>query len=243
VKTRRCNAADHGGAAGPGPSSRPHEMALAAAGRLADRSIRLRLRLLLIGLPFAGGAGLVLHILAGVSLPLAIVAFACGGAVLWILLLPRLTAAARQSVRRRALIGMTGGLAGTVAYDAARYGTVALFAMSFQPFHVLRVFGEAFIGTGHSAALTFAVGAAYHLSNGVFFGAAYGLAFRRYAWWSGLLWGIGLELCMATLYPAWLRIQMLGEFLQVSAVGHVVYGSVLGLVAAHQLRTANDRRA
>lgn len=243
MKTRRRNAAYSGRTAVLGPAARPRKMGLATTGRLAEGSIRLRLRLLLIGLPFAGGAGLVLHILAGVSLPLAIVALACGGAVLWILLLPRLTAAARHSVRRRALIGMTGGLAGTVAYDAARYGTVALFSMSFQPFHVLRLFGEAFIGTGHSAALTFTVGAAYHLSNGVFFGAAYALAFRRYAWWSGLLWGIGLELCMATLYPAWLRIQMLGEFLQVSAVGHVVYGSVLGLVTAHLLRTADDRRA
>jgi hypothetical protein len=37
---------------------------------------------------------------------------------------------------------------------------------------------------------------------------------------------------MATLYPSWLRIQQFGEFLQVSALGHVVYGSVLGLVAA-----------
>jgi hypothetical protein len=56
--------------------------------------------------------------------------------------------------------------------------------------------------------------------------------FRRPSWWTGALWGIALELCMATLYPSWLRIQMLSEFLEVSAVGHVVYGSVLGLVAA-----------
>jgi hypothetical protein len=41
---------------------------------------------------------------------------------------------------------------------------------------------------------------------------------------------------MATLYPAWLRIQMLGEFLEVSALGHVVYGSVLGLVAGAGVR-------
>jgi hypothetical protein len=218
-------------------------MALATNGRSAEGSIRLPLRLLLIGLPFAGGAGLVLYILAGVSLPLAIVALACGGAVLWALVMPKLTVAARQSLRQRAVIGMTAGLAGTVAYDAARYGTVALFAMSFQPFHVLSLFGEAFIGTGHSVWLTFAVGAAYHLSNGVFFGVAYALAFRRYAWWSGVLWGIGLELCMATLYPAWLRIQMLGEFLQVSAVGHVVYGSVLGVVAAKALQRADRRTA
>lgn len=198
---------------------------------------------MLIGLPLAGGAGLVLHILAGASLPLAIVALALGGSVLWAVALRRLTVAARRSLRQRAVIGMASGLAGTVAYDAARYGTVALFAMSFRPFHVLSLFGEAFIGTGHSATLTFAVGAAYHISNGVFFGAAYCLALRRYAWWSGALWGVGLELCMATLYPAWLRMQMLHEFLEVSAVGHVVYGSVLGIVAAQGLPWVARRAA
>jgi len=195
-----------------------------------------RRRILLIGLPMAGGAGLVVHILADVSLPLAVGFLALCGAGLWVFVLSRLGPMARAGLRRQARVGLVAGLLGTFAYDLARYATVAVFSMSFKPFHVFSVFGEAFIGSGHSAALTFAVGMAYHISNGTFFGVAYTLTFRRPAIWTGVLWGIGLELCMATLYPSWLRIQALGEFLQVSAVGHVVYGSVLWLLAGAGIR-------
>jgi hypothetical protein len=201
-------------------------------GRSQVRYPALRRRVLLVGLPMAGGAGLVVHILAGISLPLAIGVLALGGAALWAWVVSRLPAASRTALRRRAGIGVVAGLAGTVAYDLARYGTVALFSMSFQPFHVLYLFGVAFIGAGHAEPVTYAVGLAYHVANGTFFGLAYTLVFRRPTWWTGALWGIALEVCMATLYPSWLRIQMLREFLEVSALGHVVYGSVLGLVAA-----------
>ena len=100
------------------------------------------------------------------------------------------------------------------------------------------IFGELFIGTGHSEAATFAAGFLYHLSNGTFFGLAYTLVFRRPQWWTGALWGIGLELSMVTLYPRWLAVQQMNEFLEVSALGHVVYGATLGLVAAAGVRRA-----
>ena len=203
----------------------------------------LRRRVLLIGLPMAGGAGLAMHILADLSLPLAILVFAASGAVVWLLVMKRLPARTWRAVRRRALVGVVAGAIGTVAYDAARYGIVSLFSMSFRPFHVLSLFGEAFIGHGHGEAVTFAVGALYHLSNGTFFGLAYTLVFREPAWWTGALWGIGLELCMATLYPSWLRVVMLREFLEVSAIGHVVYGSVLGVVAARGVAQLRQRDA
>jgi hypothetical protein len=203
----------------------------------------LRRRILLIGLPMAGGAGLAVHILADYSLPLTIVVLAAAGALIWALLLSRMDGATRSALRRRAVVGLGAGLIGTLAYDLARYGVVALFAMSFQPFHVFAVFGELFIGGNHGAAITFAVGAAYHVSNGTFFGLAYTLVFRRPTWWTGALWGIALELCMVTLYPAWLRIVMLREFLEISAIGHVVYGSVLGIVAARGIRSMSERRS
>ena len=84
------------------------------------------------------------------------------------------------------------------------------------------------------------MGAGYHLSNGTFFGLAYTLVFKRPWWWTGALWGVGLELVMATLYPNLLRLQMLGEFLQVSAIGHLVYGSTLGALAARGVRLFVD---
>ena len=201
----------------------------------------LRRRLLLAALPMATGAGLVLHILAEVSLPLAIAAFAVLGAAVWLLIVARLRPALRAALRTRLAVGAVAGLVGTIAYDAARYGTVSLFSMSFKPFHVISIFGELFIGTHAGATTTFLVGLLYHLTNGTFFGVAYTLVFARPTWWTGALWGIGLELCMATLYPSWLRIVMLREFLEVSALGHVVYGTVLGIVAGQGVIIAGRR--
>lgn len=202
---------------------------------------RLRLRLLLIGVPMASGAGLVVHILAGFSLPLAVGVLAVGGLAVWIGIWTRLSAQSRLYIRTCVVAGAVGGLSGTVAYDLARYGTVAVFSMSFSPFHVFSLFGEAFLGAGHSATLLFGVGFAYHVCNGTFFGVAYALLFRRYTWWTGALWGMALEAAMASLYPSWLRIQMLREFLEVSVVGHLVYGAVLGTVASVAAGRLRDR--
>lgn len=192
----------------------------------------LRRRLALAGLPAATGAGLVVHILAGSSLLAAIAAVAAAGVGGWGFLLSRLDGATRATLRRRVRIGAVAGLCGTVAYDLARYGSVALFSLSFQPFHVFSVFGEALLGSDHSPALLLVAGTLYHVANGTFFGVTYTLILRRPSVFTGVLWGIALELCMASLYPAWLRIQMFREFLEVTAVGHVVYGAVLGAIAA-----------
>jgi hypothetical protein len=198
----------------------------------------------LILLPLAGGAGLVLHILVDASLPLAVVTIALLGVALWRLLIPRLQAGQRRQIRDRVRAGLVGGVVATCAYDATRYGIVTLLSFSFQPFHVLRLFGELFLGKEASAGPAYAVGIAYHVSNGVTFGITYALLFRRPGPVTGMIWGAALELCMAFLYPSWLRITALGEFLQVSAVGHLVYGAVLGLVVRQMLAAtpAPDRR-
>jgi hypothetical protein len=209
----------------------------------AEALPRLRRRALLLGLPLAGGAGLVVHVVADLSLPLAILALAGAGAGAWILVAGRLPPVPRRMLGRRVRIGAGAGLLGTVAYDLTRYGVVALWSLSFQPFHVFTVFGELFVGPDHAATVLVLVGLAYHLANGTFFGVAYALVVRRPSWWSGALWGIGLELVMATLYPSWLRIQALGEFLEVSAAGHLVYGAVLGALAHRWLRADPNERA
>ena len=201
----------------------------------------LRLRVLLIGLPLAGGAGLVLHILAATALPLGIAGLAVLGAAVWLTVTLRLRPEARRGLYQRARVGIAAGFAGTIAYDLARYGVTALFSLSFQPFHVFNVFGELFIGAGHREVTLFGVGFLYHLSNGTLFGVVYTLMIREPTWRTGALWGVALELCMAALYPSWLRIQMLAEFLEVSAIGHVVYGSVLGLVASRRLGRPQPR--
>ena len=53
---------------------------------------------------------------------------------------------------------------------------------------------------------------------------------------AGVAFALGLEACMVLLYPQWLRLQAVDEFLQVSIFGHVVYGVVLGFAARGEIR-------
>jgi hypothetical protein len=71
--------------------------------------------------------------------------------------------------------------------------------------------------------------------NGVGLGVAYALVVKRPGPISGVLWGLGLELVMALLYPSWLRIRALEEFLTISIFGHVVYGFTLGMLGRRRI--------
>jgi hypothetical protein len=199
-------------------------------------------RLLLVLLPVAGGAGLVAHVLVDVSLPLAFAAIAGAGGLLATVAWRRLSPPARRLLGARLRAGLVGGALGVLAYDAARYGLVALLQLSFQPFHVFEVFGRLFLGDAVSPTTATAAGFAYHVSNGLCFGIAYAVLVRRPGVITGMLWGIALELAMALLYPSWLRIEALSEFLTVSAFGHVIYGGVLGWVVRRRLTPTGTER-
>lgn len=193
-------------------------------------------RVPLLVLPIAGGLGLVVHILTRVSLSLAFAVLAAAGVLAWSLLLPRADPSTRTQLLQRVRVGLLAGLVGTLLYDAARYGIVALLSFSIEPFHVWLLFGRAIIGFAPPEAAAFAVGTAFHLVNGIGFGVAFTLLVRRPTWWRGVLWGLGLELAMALLYPGWLRLTQLQEFMTMSVLGHIVYGGTLGAVAAIALR-------
>jgi hypothetical protein len=196
---------------------------------------------LLLALPLAGGAALVMHILVDVSLPLGLAALALAGASMWAATWRWAPPALRARLRARVWAGLRAGIVATAAYDLCRYGVVALLAFSFKPFQAWAIFGQLFVGPAASPVAIWAAGAAYHLFNGIGFAVAFALLFRRPTWKLGVVWGVGLELGMATLYPSWLRIAALQEFLAVSAIGHVVYGAVMG--GGVQRLLAGDSRA
>jgi hypothetical protein len=77
------------------------------------------------------------------------------------------------------------------------------------------------------------VGVGYHYLNGLCFAAGYSLLFRGRPFALGIAWAMGLEAAMLLVYPRWLPAlgRVLGEFTVVSMIGHVAYGTVLGLVA------------
>ena len=65
------------------------------------------------------------------------------------------------------------------------------------------------------------------MANGLGFALAYDLVLGYRGWWAGVAWALVLEALMASLYRGWLGLRALEEFLAVSVVGHLVYGTIL----------------
>ncbi len=174
------------------------------------------------------GLSLVVTILAGASLPLAMLVCTGTGVVLAVAAVRRAPSWLRAYFRTRLWVGLLAGLLATGAYDLARFGVASLAALSFQPFHLIEVFGQMFVGElAHQWAIV-AAGVAYHVTNGTTFSIAYLLLFRRPSMWSGLAWAGLLEVFMISLYPGWLNLQKVDELALVSILGHVAYGVTLG---------------
>jgi hypothetical protein len=183
-----------------------------------------------LGALFSGGA-LLTHILTGLSLPLAlcvtggIVSLAAGLA--W----RRASRHDRSRIRRLTKVGLLSGLVATVAYDVTKAVLSQWDASPYNPFDVVRIFGVLLVGPTAPSGLAYAAGAAFHLGNGLLFGVAFLLLFGPRGVLAGITWGLFLELFQLTLYPGWLDIRFYREFVQISALSHIVYGAVLGLLS------------
>jgi hypothetical protein len=178
----------------------------------------------------ATGAALLTYVLSGLSLPGTVLLIA-GCAVptarfIW----RRAPEVARSDLRRSIRAGLLAGLLATGAYDLARYLLVAT-GFRFRPFDVFALFGQALLGSHVPAPLMTLAGAGYHLANGVGFGLAYTVWFGRRGALAGVGWAMALETMMVSVYPGWLGLKALEEFLSVSVFGHLAYGGVLGFSA------------
>lgn len=187
-------------------------------------------------LPAAGGLALAVHILTGVRLPIlfAMVVVLAGG--LWMLVVGRAAPADRTDILLRLRVGLIAGLFATVAYDVVRYTVVAGAGLSLNPFQAWTLFGTALLGPDASESGQFVVGMAYHILNGLGFAVAFALVVRRPNLFLGIAWGLTLEFVMVWLYPKWMQMPQLQEFVTMSVLGHVAYGATLGLVAKRLLR-------
>lgn len=181
------------------------------------------------------GVALLIHILSGISLGLAL------GVATAIVLLAFASiwfgagAVARGRIRSLLRIGSISGVVATLAYDLAKLGLSRLDPSPFDPFGALPVFGQLLLGDAAGPSATLAAGAAVHLLNGVSFGVAYCFLLGDRGVVAGIVWGLFLETFQLTLYPGWLDIRLLREFVQVSGLSHVVYGAVLGSLCRRAL--------
>ena len=189
------------------------------------------------------GAALLTNIIAGVSLPLAL-----GGLALLVLIglgivVTRTDAEANARLMRVALVGIGAGIVATVCYDIAKATLSQLDPSPYNPFEATRTFGTLLIGSAASDTAIQAAGWSFHLLNGTCFGLAYCFLFARdgrtslrYAVLTGMGWGVFLETFQLTLYPGWLDVRFYEEFVTISALSHLVYGAILGLLCRAALR-------
>jgi hypothetical protein len=190
----------------------------------------------------ASGASLVGYILTGAPMALVLgVLVLLGamvvGATVW-----------GQTERRRqwltcVRVGIPAGLIATFCYDASRYLLVQVAGFTASPFVAFPLFGQALIGSGAGVGPRTLIGVGFHLLNGMAFGVAYTVWFGNRPFYVGIPFALVLEAFMLALYPGWMDMRTVAEFTQMSLVGHIVYGSVLGFLAHRWLLRATARRA
>ena len=188
----------------------------------------IRYWLLIAALPLASGVAFIIHVLTTISLGLALIGTGIIVIGLGILTWTRLPLTVRTQIKQRAKVGLIAGFLATIAYDISRWLIVTIFHDTFAPFHVFPLFGYAIGGTNLTPAVATVVGTLYHYANGVLFAVTYAILLAPRGWWTGILWGLGLEALMLTIYPGWVHPTPFEEFVSVSILGHVAYGSVLG---------------
>jgi len=159
------------------------------------------------------------------------------------LALRRQDAATRRWTLQTAAVGAIVGLLGTTVYDVTKAVLSQLDPSPYNPFEVLRIFGQLFLGPDASGPGVVIAGGAFHYLNGTAFAIAYTFLFARdgrstvrWALVTGVVWGAFLELFQLALYPGWLSIGFFAEFATISAISHLVYGATLGLLARAVLR-------
>lgn len=192
---------------------------------------RPRWELLVAAVFLASGASLLVYLLAGLSLRWTFVALGLAGIAVATVVIRGLPTPRRRQVLRRIVIGAIAGAAATAAYDGVRVTLVDIAGFSLKPFEAWRLFGLALAETDQTSTGVFVLGTAFHVINGVAFGVAYAVAFGRKGIWAGIVWALVLEAFMVSVYPGWLGLKAMDEFVSVSVAGHLVYGTVLGGLA------------
>jgi hypothetical protein len=184
-------------------------------------------RILGAGALFSGVA-LVGHIIAGVSLALALALTA--GLLLFAVtaVLRRASSEDRHRMVRRTVVGLLSGLLATASYDLSKFVLSQLDPSPYNPFEAIHIFGLLLVGSSVSNFVINAAGTLFHVVNGISFGLAFCFLVAQPTIVSGIAWGLFLALMQLTFYPGWFNIGFYQEFAQISGASHLVYGIVLG---------------
>jgi hypothetical protein len=223
--------------AGESDSERPDTLVKAVRTEQSPAALALAFErpsdvvLLVIALVSAASsiAALLLHAAGWVAMPYAISYVTLPGMLVLLCVLVWVKVVNRRLLLNRLLIGTIGGVLGLLAYDVGRWLIQTLFPLDFDAFRPILSFGSLITGDPVTSLSAAAAGWAYHISNGLTFALVYALVAGPARWWYGLIWGGILEVGMILVYPVLFSQINYEPFLVVSIVGHVLYGSVLGL--------------
>ena len=128
--------------------------------------------------------------------------------------------------------GLLAGTLATAAYDIVRFALETTGLADTNTFRAIPVFGLGITGRPVTDPIAITAGWAFHLVNGLGFAIAYAFVAAGRRWWFGVMYALILEAFMIGLYPGWLGFTLDSEFLQVSILGHVAYGAILGRMVA-----------
>ncbi len=177
----------------------------------------------------ASGAALVVSILSGASLALTLALLAAVAGFTVAFKWSCAEAHERPVIKAQLVTGIVAGIMATGAYDLSRLLLVQLGGLNFSPFETFALFGRLIIGASAPGPAALAAGTAYHFLNGIAFAVSYCFLLGGRDWKLGILWALGLETVMVTIYPGWLKLEaVMKEFLTVSILGHLAYGATLG---------------
>lgn len=197
--------------------------------------MRFKYQYLIAALFLGSGASLLVYIFAGISLGLALLVSAVLLGSAWAYTWKKAGNDRKKYLRLRVRAGFVAGIIGTAAYDISRFFLIKITGIRFWPFDIFNIFGKAVLGEAAQGFWVAPVGVAFHFLNGITFAISYTILFGSRGIFYGILWALGLEMLMVTVYPQWLNIKLINEFLSVSVFGHIVYGATVGLVAKKSL--------
>lgn len=131
-------------------------------------------------------------------------------------------------LRTAMIVGVIGGLVGTIGYDLFRIPFAALGLRLFSP---IESYGVLILGTDGSSPWTDLAGWAYHFSNGIGFGVFYAAVALGRRWWWGLLWAMVLETAtILTPFASTYALAGKWDLITIAFAAHVFYGVPLGLI-------------
>jgi hypothetical protein len=146
-----------------------------------------------------------------------------------------------QAFHTLMLVGLWGGIWGTLGYDLAR---VPLHYLGLNPFPPIRSYGMFVTGAQHATLTSDLAGTLYHFSNGVTFAWMYVLVMsrRHFAW--AVLWGLVLEtLAVVTPFGSVYGIRTAYVALGVAYFAHLFYGLPLGWACEDPQRALHALRS